>query len=334
MNPKYLASIGVAAFLLSPQHVAAASRHKFVNFDVPNAKGTFPFSINGSNAVTGDYTAASSSHGFIRTADGTITTFDVPQSSSTYPLAINTSGEVTGFFYDSSSIAHGFFRTSDGTITTIDVPGSSSTSASALNDNGDIVGGFRDSNGVGHAFLRKSSGEFVSFDPSGSLGTAATGINNDGLIMGYYCFTACASESTGFVRSADGTITPFSVKGAARIVPSAVNSKGEIAGRYMDDWGASYGFVRTAKGKIVTFAECSFVPGLNDTGWAVGASSTVNGGFHGCLRAPNGTISSFDDPKASGNETSPNSINTARYVTGWYADAHDHYHGFIVQPRK
>ena len=49
-------------------------------------------------------------HGFVRDANGTITTFDVPGSGWTLPLAGNIAGAITGVYYDAAFQAHGFVR--------------------------------------------------------------------------------------------------------------------------------------------------------------------------------------------------------------------------------
>jgi uncharacterized membrane protein len=91
------------------------------------------------------------SHGFVRSATGTITEFDPPASSSTSPLAINNAGTIVGDFVDSSG-QHGFVRSSTGTITVFDAPASSGTGPIAINSAGTITGGFVDSSGQNRGF--------------------------------------------------------------------------------------------------------------------------------------------------------------------------------------
>ena len=67
-------------------------------------------------------------HGFVRDANGTITTLDVPGAGTapftgTEPLSINAKGVMTGFYADESGLNHGFVRDANGTITTFDGPG-------------------------------------------------------------------------------------------------------------------------------------------------------------------------------------------------------------------
>ena len=66
-------------------------------------------------------------HGFVRAADGTITTFDIPGAGTgafqgTFPGGINPAGTIPGTYTDSSGVNHGFVRARDGTVTTFDIP--------------------------------------------------------------------------------------------------------------------------------------------------------------------------------------------------------------------
>jgi len=98
-------------------------------FDAPGActtssagcayNGTTAASINLWGAITGDYTDASAVyHGFVRAADGGITTFDAPPpdagavgGSGTVPDANNLAGQITGYTVDEYGVYHGFLRT-------------------------------------------------------------------------------------------------------------------------------------------------------------------------------------------------------------------------------
>jgi hypothetical protein len=87
-------------------------------FDVPGA-GTGPFqgtglfgvAINPAGTIAGDYVDASNvSHGFLRAADGTISTFDPPGSVFTSPASINPAAEIAGSYTDANGASHGFVR--------------------------------------------------------------------------------------------------------------------------------------------------------------------------------------------------------------------------------
>jgi hypothetical protein len=120
-------------------------------------QGTFALSINDDGVITGYYVDASDGyHGFVRSADGTITTLDAPgagmgtSSLTGYPLgtkalSINDDGMIAGYYIDPNEVYHGFMVSTSGTITTFNAPGASTTEATgtfptSINDNGVIVG--------------------------------------------------------------------------------------------------------------------------------------------------------------------------------------------------
>src|SRR5580698_2922590 len=80
-----------------PALTAAAT---YVIVDIPGAAATQITAVNTNGDVTGIYTLPSDKHmGFVRTADGTITTFGPPANTSftdIYTSGINASGAVIG----------------------------------------------------------------------------------------------------------------------------------------------------------------------------------------------------------------------------------------------
>jgi hypothetical protein len=120
----------------------------YISFEVPGALGTYPMSINASMAVTGYYYISSTTTGgFLRDADGTITTFSVPGSLWTEPESINAAGDITGFYEVVSGVPQGFVRYPDGHIVTFDPPGFRLNPPEAqpvsINDFGVIAGNYR-----------------------------------------------------------------------------------------------------------------------------------------------------------------------------------------------
>jgi hypothetical protein len=78
--------------------------------------------MNDSGTITGYYIDANNIfHGFVRAADGTITTFDPPNSTVTGPFGINSAGTISGAYQDLNYTEHGFLRAADGMITVVDV---------------------------------------------------------------------------------------------------------------------------------------------------------------------------------------------------------------------
>ena len=62
------------------------------------------------SAVPINYRDGAGAHGFLRAANGTITSFDVPGASGTYAQGVSKRA-TTGYFADSAGNAHGFVRT-------------------------------------------------------------------------------------------------------------------------------------------------------------------------------------------------------------------------------
>ena len=353
----------------------AAKGGTFTVFDVPGAgtgflEGTFALGINPAGAITGYYQDADFGyHGFVRAADGTITTFDAPDDvGGTFPQGINPAGTITGYYQDADFFGHGFLRSPDGVITTFDPPGSIFTSAISINPAGAITGNYEDEKTVIHGFLRAPDGTFTTFDAPGAgtgflQGTYASGINPWGEISGCY-IDARAVGHHAFIRARDGALTTFDVPNSTNLycglppqvgasLGFAINPAGAITGNYFEPiqgnpYGSDYrGFLRTPKGDFKTFdaatypACCIFTYGsaINPAGVIAGFYIDGFGVNHGYVRGTDGTITTLDAPGAG---TSPvegeatgtvaSAINPAGRVAGSYADQNVSYHGFLWVP--
>jgi hypothetical protein len=163
-----LSSCGVHGFIRN-------ANGRYTTFDVPGANpdgyaggGTYPQGINNFGEVTGYYGDANVIyHGFVRRADGGITTFDMPTKCTntstppedcayegTFPSSVNLLGQVVGTYYGEDGISHGFLLDADGSMKKVDVPGAgNSTDIQSINDFGHMTGYFSDSNGVNHGVL-------------------------------------------------------------------------------------------------------------------------------------------------------------------------------------
>lgn len=144
-------------------------------------------------------------HGYVRNAEGELTTFDVPgagtgdfQGTGCPGCApgLNQWGAIAGIYSDSNSVNHGFLRSPEGKFTTFDAPGAGTASYQGtgcfsdcpvvLNDWGAITGNYIDANYTTHGYLRSPEGTIVTVDPVGSTYTFSDGLNDLGLITGYY----------------------------------------------------------------------------------------------------------------------------------------------------
>ena len=145
-------------------------------------------------------------------------------------------------------------------------------------------------------------------------------------------------------------ITTFNVPGAG-IGPGQgatfagnINPPGVIAGRYVDATGVAHGFLRGPDGVITAFnaPNAGTGPGqgtfvftgycLNPAGAIAAASLDASNVYHGVLRTPDGTMTTFDPPGAGTGPfqgTLPLGINQEGTIEGFYVDASDSNHGFL-----
>lgn len=202
------------------------------------------------------------------------------------------------------------------TITTFDVPGAGTAAGQGtfglgMTPSQEIEGYYIDGNGALHGLVRASNGVITTFDvpEAGSgpgQGTQPESINPAGAITGYY--TDSTGLSHGFLRSRDGEVTTFDVPGAGRPAscsPPIICSNGTQ--------GAS----------------------INPVGEIAGQFGDTSGVFHGFLRSPDGTITTFDAPGAGTATdqgtfvTFTDGINPAGAIAGGYVDTSNVFHAFI-----
>jgi hypothetical protein len=159
------------------------------------------------------------------------------------------------------------------------------------------------------------------------------------------------------VRSATGKIKTFDAPGAGTGLyqgtgspgsTASLNQFGDVAGYYIDAGNVVHGYLRRAGGEITTFdipgagsqgigcySDCSV--SLNDRGAITGYYIDANNVFHGFVRNPSGKVTSFDAPGAntaasSYSGTFPVNINDEGAITGYYLDANNVNHGFLLLP--
>ena len=131
-----------------------------------------------------------------------------------------------------------------------------------------------------------------------STGTQGGSINPAGAIAGQYVDTAGVFH--GLLRSPDGSITPFDATGA-----------GTVPGQ----------------GTLVTFGG-----GINPAGEIAGGYLDANCALHSFVRAPDGTITTFDAPGAGTGPfqgTDASGINPVGTVTSFFIDTSDVFHGYV-----
>lgn len=269
------------------------SNGTFTTFSVAGAtSGTYPAGINSSGEITG-YFNADSPHGFLRARDGAITIFNLPGSSYTTPTCINSLGDVAGYYYAMGSSTTGFIRASDGTVTTFGT-GEYTSFVTSINDTDDVTGNV----GI-EGFVKLNGGAITSINVASKQQTFPSGINNSGTIAGSAYNQVCRGEVclpvsvVSFVRTSDGTITPFNVP-LTEVLGTyavAINASGVIAGYYyrgINDLQA-HGYMRDSSGKITTFdpplSATTYPTGINDSGAIAGYVVSVTG-TNGFIRNP------------------------------------------------
>jgi hypothetical protein len=303
---------------------------KFTTFDSTGAdttpgdgNGTFPNAINDAGAITGVYYDVNGvGHGFLRSPEGAFATFDAPGSVGyTNPVAINLESAIAGYYGDQNGQARAFLRRTDGSIATWSGPDACTSAppggfcggsaAFSINVFGTVAGGFEKPNLVGHVLIRTPAGTLQTLtDPSAGTG------------------------------SGQGTGCPGCSRG--------LNVFGAIASYYIDGNNVVHGFLRSPTGRFTTFdppgegpqgvgcaADCPI--GLNDLGAITGIYLDANNVYHGFVRSPEGAFTTFEAPGADTtpndfNGTFPYSINDWGVVTGYYIDANNVSHGFLLLP--
>lgn len=319
----------------------------YISFSVPGASGTSPTGINNSMEVTGYYfDSPTTAHGFLRKPDGTIITFSVPGAIWTSPQGINAAGDITGYYIPGTEPewAKGFLRYADGRIETFDADQTNPitlTFPTSINDYDEIAGEYENTR-LPSAFTRSRDGVLTSITaPFGGV-IGVTAINASGSVVGYSGIAA----GTGFVAHPDGFWAEIAVPGnpvcTNQTIPQAINAAGTIAG----SWATNYyndsaceplntgGFVMSPDGKLTLFpfpvgpqdypdpASHGFLAqehwfSMNQVGDITASYSDAVGYFHGFVRNPYGTITSFDPPESR--ETFPSSINDAGVIAGSYS---------------
>ena len=190
---------------------------------------------------------------------------------------------------------------------------------------------------------RKDS--LVTFDAPGAgtgggEGTFPFAITPSGVVTGYYCD---AITCHGFVRAENGAITAFDLSGDVNgTYPQSINPTETITGFYCDGI-TCHGFWRTAAGDITTFdvqdaVQGTFAYNINAAGAIAGNYVDANGVSHGFVRAPDGTVATFDAPGAGTSSgqgtftTFTDGLNPAGELAGYYTDSTGGNHSFVRAP--
>ncbi len=307
----------------------SAAAETYVTFSALNGYDTHAYSINADGVVTGQAAGTDTGYGFVRAADGTITTFAV--DDNTAGIAINRRGWIAGDSCSMAGACHGLLRKPGGKIVTFDPLGSIYTLVSAINDAGTIAGYWMDANAAFHGFLRTADGTITTFDPAASVATWANAINAKGDVAGYYL--DALNQTHGFLRAADGIITSFDAGEGIDTLAYGINGKGAIVGSF----NLTACFERTPHGKIRIFEQGQTqtnptqASAINSHGLIIGIYALDQAPYSSAyVGSPKSGFTSFN---VNGGQTQPYSINDGGVIAGSYYDSNTHrLNGFLRMP--
>lgn len=190
--------------------------------DLPNLQWLQFATLNDRGDIAGiaqvdDTSPTPVSLGFVRTADGSLSTFAPPPTSRTRLARIQ-------------------------------------LTSMAMNNTGTVVGSVLDVIVVypiawsqdPRVFIRKPDGSMEIFRISNASlrdGIMASGINNSGAITGYY-YENTRRRPRGYARDAQGIVTTFAVPAMNSTMPVSINDNGWIFGYCFDFNGVRHGFIR------------------------------------------------------------------------------------------
>jgi hypothetical protein len=285
----YLLAFG---FLLGATSSVFGQGHTFTAIDFPGATATQAWGITLSGDIVGFYVSTDkATHGFLKSR-GQFSSIDFPGASFTEANGISPRGDVIGDYaatLTGSGPHHGFVLSGDGVFTTIDYPGAASTFAWGMNSHGDILGSYTFADNVNHNFLMSGSpfsalGQFGTIDdvlPAGGA-TVLNGIHGGDIVGGY---VGADKVPHGFVLS-DGQVTTVDAPGGATFTNvTAIDSRGEIVGRYTVN-GVTHAYLLSG-GEFNTFdypgATFTGATAISPRGDIVGRYRDANNVFHGFM---------------------------------------------------
>lgn len=208
----------------------------FCQLDYPGATGTNILGINNLGQMTGMFTTAVATSGFIYDRG----TFSPPLSypgagNLTIANGINDRGEIVGVYQNVGPGQRGFHY-KVGNYQALMYPGAKETGAEGINNSGQIVGVYPDAKGThGFVFLENVGVFTPALDcPAGNV-IALRGINNGGQIVGG-CFDAHGKEHP-FLYVA-GALNPILVVGANSTSINGINDRFQVVGNMQSAAGA------------------------------------------------------------------------------------------------
>jgi len=228
-------------------------------------------------------------------------------ATSAIVFGINKHNTIAGEFVDGNGVEHGFIGPLNGNYTIFDFGGTSTaTEPRAIDDDGDIVGFALDpAFTIGEQFLRSAGGAVTIIEKNGvPLDGIAQGITkkrtfstgdyvdpNTGARLGYL------ARNGAYQSDVDLGIT------VTRASPRAINKYGTLAGFYLDNAGASHGFILKNGITRVVDADNSgttSLEGINKDDLATGFDVDADGNRHAFIYdSGTGQFTSIEIPDGS-----------------------------------
>ena len=174
---------------------------------------------------------------------------------------------------------------------------------------------------------KKKTYTFSTADyPGGDYSTLTDA--NASTAVGYFAFTVKNLNFTAFTLTGND-YKILSIPGSTASQAFAINTSGQIVGRYYDSAGFSHGFLDTA-GTITTIdfpaSSATLVYDVNDSGQMAGAYVDSANNGHGFFET-GGVFTPINYPGAV--ETLAIGINKAGAIVGAWVDAGTNVHGFL-----
>ncbi|WP_293375093.1 PEPxxWA-CTERM sorting domain-containing protein [Phenylobacterium sp.] len=182
--------------------------------------------------------------------DYQFTQFPVAGSSNTGVVAINDAGQILVGYGNPSS--QGAFIYQGGVETPVAPPlinnggNTSAIGVAAMNASGTVVGtDIQTTNGVGLVYdfvgFIDKGGQYTFVNAPGAVDTQLLGINNAGVVLGEY-ETAASNGVFTYFTDTNGVLTTLSAPGFSGIVPTGIDSAGDVVGTAMVG-GVRVGFI-------------------------------------------------------------------------------------------
>jgi len=232
----------------------------------------------------------------------------------------------------------------NGSFTSFDAPGAGTgpqqgTYPADINLNGAIAGYYADDAGIRHGFIRQPSGQFIEFSPPDISGVIVVGINNRGQVLGWGTTRKQTVPNVGFLRDADGSYHVFAPADSTDLVAKELNNQGEATGYYEDAANIYHGFLRDARGGLLTIDDPeavlsagngTFATAINDKGEIAGYYNDKNtGGVRAFVRDEFGNFTNFDAVAGGSSGIVPTKIDLSGEVAGQYFGSDFRAQGFL-----